>query len=526
MRTRRPTIGGLMWLVFFFAVGLALARGEPQYRWLARYWFLLIAGYVGAHLVWFILVPQASLKLARGDHGRQRRILQWVVSTPSSAGARFLARYLLGVNDQVSRRFEDAAANFRAVLDVPNQPLIPGFESDVRQRLADTLDALGLDAEAAAERKLATAALSGDTETPLTLLSRGNLLERQHRYDEAAAAYERALVLSPPLTREARATTMMKLALAMFNAGRPAETVHWAEEVMEFAPGSPMAPIARRMAALGCGNLGRLEDAERHARAAFETATSDENRAQALALLGEYVLRSGDLDEAERLAREAEAILPGEKRLPTIVIGQAQKARGQLDEAVRALEKARSIVEGHIPAMHRRGSAAITNELAAIHAELGQADQALAAVAEAESEIVGDIKLTAVFDATAALVHALLGEVEPARSRIEAAERARLEVSQDAGTQRGVLSLIGRAALLIDEPELAEASLEAFREHGIDPLLQAFYWYHLATARRQLGDDRAGKEFDLKAASFDFGTRWERLARERLEADGSTSAGR
>ncbi len=522
MRTKRPTIGGLMWLVFFFAFGLALARGGPQYRWMARYWFPAILAFIAVQYAWFILLPRFSLRLALGDRGRQRRILQCVVKTPAPAGMKFLARYLLGVSDQVARRFKDAAANFRAILDVPNQTLVPGFESDVRQHLADTLDALGLDAEAAAERKLATAALSSDAETPLEFLSRGNLLDRQHRYEEAAAAYERALDLAPPLPREARANTMMKLALAMFNAGRPAETVRWAEEVIEFAPGSPMAPMARRLAALGCGSLGRLEDAERHARIAVETANSDENRAQALALLGEYVLRSGNLDEAERLAREAEAMLPGEKRLPWAVIGQAQKARGHLDEAIRTLEKARSIVEGHIPAMHRRACAAVNKELALLHAELGQADKALAALAEAEPELVGDIKMSAVFDAYAALVHALLGEVEPARLRMESAERGRLAVSQDGTTQRGILALTGRAALLIDEPELAEASLQAFLEHGLDPLYQPFYWYHLAAARRQLGDERQGQEYDLKAASFEFGSRWERLARERLAADGVT----
>ncbi|MHB1559598.1 MAG: tetratricopeptide repeat protein [Isosphaeraceae bacterium] len=523
MRTRRPTIGGLMWFIFFVAMGLALARGGPQYRWMARSWFLLLGGFLGFQLAWFLLVPRVSLKLALGDHGRQRRILQWVVKTPAPAGMKILARYLLGLNDQVARRFEDAAANFRAILDIPGQTLDPGFESDVRQHLADTLESLGLEVEAAAQRKLATAALSGDAKTPLEFLARGNLLERQHRYEEAAVAYERALVLPPPLNREGRATTMMKLALATFNAGRPVDTVRWAEEVIASAPRSPMAPMARRLAALGCGNLGRLEDALRYARLALETADSDENRAQALALLGEYVLRSGRLDEAERLAREAEAILPGEKRLPWAVIGQVQQVRGQFDEAIRTLEKARSILEGHIPALHRRACAAVNKKLALLHAELGQAEQAHAALAEAEPEYAGDLKMSAVFDAYAALVHALLGDVESTRDRLESAERGRLAVWQDGTIQRGILAMTSRAALLIDEPELAEASLQAFHEQGFDPLYQPFYWYHLAAARRHLGDEKSGQEYDLKAASFDFGTRWERLARERLAAEGVTT---
>ena len=192
MRTRSMSIGGLMWIILAFAVGLALSRGGPEVRWLARYWFLLILGGMILNGFWFLLVPKASLKLAWGSRDRQRRILRCVVGTPAPGGLKLLARYLLGINEQVSRRYEAAEMTYRAILEDTGMELDPGFESTIRQHLADTIEALGRREEAAAERKRAAAPLGAGRETTLSLQSRGKLLDRQHRYDEAVAAYERS----------------------------------------------------------------------------------------------------------------------------------------------------------------------------------------------------------------------------------------------------------------------------------------------------------------------------------------------
>ncbi len=83
-----------------------------------------------------------------------------------------------------------------------------------------------------------------------------------------------------------------------------------------------------------------------------------------------------------------------------------------------------------------------------------------------------------------------------------------------------MLGLIGRAALLVDEPARAELFLREFLEHTPDPVTLPFACYHLAGSLRKLDREREGREYDRQAASYHFGTLSERLARERLAAEG------
>jgi tetratricopeptide (TPR) repeat protein len=526
MRTRKRSIAGLMWLVLAAAVGLTLAREGPIARWPAWLWVVLFLGALAGACtlagtwLWFILIPQMSLRLAGGDRDRQRRLLQLVVNTPSPGGVKILARFLLALNDQVAKRYDSAETQYRAILSANDGDLDAGFESTVRQRLADTLEALERFDEAAVERKRAGAALSDPEETVVGLQAKGKLLERDHRYGDAYAAYERALSLAPDKPKAVRTELMMHLALSSFNAGRPADTLRWAEAVIDCDPQSRLIGSARRMAAVACANLGRLTDAEQHGQVAAELATTAEQRARSLALLAGYLVRRGDLPRAEQLAREADALVPGKTRVPWAVIGEVEKARGHYEAAISALERAISIPEGFIPASNRRASAAIQKELALLHAELGRTDVALALLREAELELEGDPKLSVTLDAAAALVHALANDREAALARMASADEHRQDVLSDGTTQRATLYLLGRAALLVGEPACAETLLRASFELNPDPVHWPHLYYYLAGCRRMLGDAAGGDDFDTKAASTQFGTHWERLARERLAARG------
>jgi tetratricopeptide (TPR) repeat protein len=520
MRTRKLSIADMMWIVLFVAVGLVLARGGPETRWLGRWWLVLFLGGMAFCWVWFIRVPLWSLKLAHRSREGQRRVLRWVVNTPAPGALKVLARYLLAANDQVGKRYDEAEAGFRSILCDHGAGLDPAFESVLRQHLADTIDALGRREEAQAERKQAGAILAGDDETFLGFQARGTMLDREHRFAEAVTCYERALSLSPPGQKAVHVQLMMQLVLSTFNAGRPADTLRWAEAVIGLDPDGFMVPHARRMAAVACSNLGRLEDAERHSRIGVELAPSPEQRAETLALLGDYVMRRGDLDGAERIAREAEAMLPGQKRMPWLIIAQVERERDRLEEAIRAREKAKTVEVGHIPPLNRRMNAVIDNFLAIDHVELGHRDIALQLIEGAEAELAGDPKLGVTLDAAAALVYALAGERDEALDRIASADRGRHDVPEDGSTQRSVLSLLGWAALEVDDPERAEDFLHSFLDLEPDPLYWPYAWYHLATCRRGLGDEAGGREYDAMAASSRFGCRWERYARERLAADG------
>jgi tetratricopeptide (TPR) repeat protein len=508
-----------MRLVLFFAVILALLRGGSESGWLANKLILMTLGVLALGWSWFLLVPKRSLKLALGDRTRQRRILRWVVATPAPAATKLLARYLLGLNEQANGCPGDAEATYRSILVDCEGKLDPGFESTVRQHLADTVEARGRHEEAAAERERASAVIRDENETWLRLQARGKLLEDEHRHAEAVAVFERSFELAPP-NKAIRDRATMHLVLSSFNAGRPAETVRWAEAVIELDPHGPFNSMARRMAAVGCNNLGRLNDAEHHARLACELAPSAKERAESLALLGDYVMRSGDLDESERVAWEAESILPGQIRMPWVVIGTIEQHRGHYGQAIRAFEHSRTISIGHIPAINRRADAAIDKELAVLYADLGRGDEALALIARAEPELTGDPKLGVTLDAAAALVHALGHDRDRALARVESAEQGRTNVPEDSLTQRSALYLLGRAALALDEPERAGAFLCEYLDRGPDSIYQPYAWYHLGECRRRLGDEAGGLECDRQAGSARFGTLWERLARVRLAAAG------
>jgi tetratricopeptide (TPR) repeat protein len=223
------------------------------------------------------------------------------------------------------------------------------------------------------------------------------------------------------------------------------------------------------------------------------------------------------------MARVADAILPDMKRTPWLVIAGIERERGRLEEAIRALEHAKTISMGRIPAHSRRIDAVIDQYLAILHADLGRHDVAQELIHRAEAELAGDPKPGITQDAAAALVYALAHDRDRALGRIDSAERGRHDVLQDGTTQRTVLTRLGRAALAVDEPERAEAFLLAFLELPPDPLHVPFTWYHLAGCRRRLGDEAGGRECDAKAASTRFGSRWERLARERLTVEGVIS---
>ena len=123
-------------------------------------------------------------------------------------------------------------------------------------------------------------------------------------------------------------------------------------------------------------------------------------------------------------------------------------------------------------------------------------------------------------DAAAAVVLAVAHQRDQALAHIDSAERKRQDVSQDVAIQQSVLSLIGWAALAIDEPERARPSSAHIVDLPPDSIELPYTWYLLGGCRRRLGDEAGGRECDAKAAATRFGSVWEHRARERLAAEG------
>ena len=114
-----------------------------------------------------------------------------------------------------------------------------------------------------------------------------------------------------------------------------------------------------------------------------------EKRVESTAMLADYTMRRGDLDGAEKLARDADAMLPDGQRMPWVVIGLVERERGRIEQAIEALEHVNAIPQGHVPAFNRRSAAAVERDLAVLHAELGHGDTARSLLTKAEPELVG-----------------------------------------------------------------------------------------------------------------------------------------
>ncbi len=127
---------------------------------------------------------------------------------------------------KVRKRYQEAVDQGKSILAMKgvNREL----EDEVRVEIAVCLDFLGRIDEAAMERM----AVADDTDDrPQGFLgwrARGKALEKQHRYEQAVEAYEKAFELSHSVDKAARDELLVRLVLASFNAGKPEVTMAWA----------------------------------------------------------------------------------------------------------------------------------------------------------------------------------------------------------------------------------------------------------------------------------------------------------
>jgi tetratricopeptide (TPR) repeat protein len=524
MRTTKRSIGRLMWWVLASAVALALVRIEDEQLPL-----LITAGLAGcgialvisgSSLIWFGLAPTMAARLSKG--GLRRGLLLCAVRTPWPwPNAKAAARYLLAADEQAARRFVEAEAILRTILSDGGDRLDPGFESLVRQKLADTVEALGSPEEADAERILATDLLKSGKDSFLSLLAIGKLLDQRRRHEEAYASFERGLRLVPAQQQGVQITLMRHLMMSAFQAGRLTDTIHWAKAVLQADPRGRFISSTLRMAGIAFHELGQLDEAEPWLNDALQGASSPRDRSQALGLLANIELARGRLARAEQTAREAHQLNPDSHPGPWVTLARVEEMRGNFDQAIALRERAGAIEIGPIPASNRHVAAALQCDLAGLHAETGRLDLALELIQKAELELADGRKQKPRCDAQAALIHALRGEREEATSRMAAAEEGCMQQPQEVRTHRIVLLLLGRAALAINEPEQARKCLQMCLELDPPPVGRPMILYHLAECRRRQGDLEAGAALDREAAASRFGTLHERLARSRLESAGA-----
>ncbi|MFO0892594.1 MAG: tetratricopeptide repeat protein [Isosphaeraceae bacterium] len=520
-----PTILVVMLGIAVFAIVCAILRGaitQAHFFWLI---LVLVVGTPTLLTSWFIGVPRLVPRLLGGSPRWQRRLLRWVARTPCpNPDVKLLARHNLAILAQDAGDHQEAEEQLRAILDRLAQLRHPEQEAEVRRRLADSLEALDRVNEAASERSRANDLVHGVGEQYEAIVAEAKALELQRRHAEAYALYQRSLDCLPPDRPVAEIQSLLYMSLSAFHAGRPSDALFWSSAIIEAYRDCANLSLAHRLAAVALSSLGRLDEAERQAQLAEEEAATDQDRAEALALRGSFQVRRGDLQAAERTAREADRLDPDHPRTRWSILAELARVRGEFREAIEILRRARAQVNEDQAGANRAMDSLLAFQLALIHCELGDGTEAASLLSQLESWRK-DPKLSVLREAASAWLHALRGERDLAHSGMDAVEAKRREVVEDIATQRAALCYLARAARTLGEYEKAEPLLHGYLALDPDPVLLPDTYCSLAECRRKLGDSEGARSYDRKAASTRIGTLHERLARERLAAEAGEGEG-
>jgi tetratricopeptide (TPR) repeat protein len=484
--------------------------------------FLLVLGIaliLLLHRFWFIYMPTRLVdRLARGDKQRTQQILEWVLATPSLLGDRLkdVARAKLVRLYLPQRRFMDIELLCRAML---SHPMTPSFESDVRRRLADSLESQGRMEEADGEHQRAEACLESGRDFLLWYISRGALLEKDDKHAEAYEVYKQGLERVPLQHEAERRVFLLHMVLSSFNAGHPDETIRLAEQAIASGANDEQLAIAHRMAALACDNLGRLDAAEEHGKLelALATAKGDQAReAECLVQLANYQKLRGKLKEAYEACTSAVNLSPATPRHSFMVQADILRVWGRFDEALAALQQARDANPHAIPSLERRSQAICCLSIAWLEAHVGRADDAWQHLSEAVTELGSDAKLGLWCDATAAWVFALRGDLERS-ARISTQVEERLAgLAQDRRSQLNALIHLGRAAAARGEFARGVDYWEQVLGLEPDPIERVSVLYYLGECHERLENVAEAQAVYQEAVGMQIDTHNARLARQRL----------
>lgn len=487
---------------------------------------VVIALMVVVHRLYFVVLPQRAIeKYRRSDSERLRRYLERVVATPSLLGPaqKLVARgALVGIYLPQGRHAEAAAhcrADLASLARVRKKADFPALEADIRRRLADCLEALGQTDEAEVERRRAEACISRAPDDPLRHITRGTLLEREHRYDESCAAFEEALSLTPESNRPVRIECMIHLVLANYNAGRPVESLHWSEQVIALGAEAGYLRIAHRMAGVTCGNLGRLEESEEHCLRAYDVAAAEGDAgamAEILGSLADIQRKRGKLVEANEAALKAAAMDPKAVRMAIAVQSQVFREWGRYDEALAILGRHGQAGTLVIPAQERRIRAVCALDMSRIEAECGRAEDAWVHIQEAVAVLGDDAKLGLKCDSAASWVFAARGLIDDSRRVADQAEARLPHFDHDPSTCRGVLYDLGMAAWTRGDSEVGESCWNRYLGLKPDPVNRPTALYFRGECRLHQGNTTDARADFHDAVAMDIDTHYARLARRRF----------
>ena len=485
--------------------------------------------------LYFVTLPQwAVKKYKRGEPDRLRRYLEYVAATPSLLGPtqKLFVRGTLVRMYLSQRRHAEAAAHCRANLEglagarARHRLDFPALEADTRRCLADCLDGLGQTKEADEERRLAAACVARAPDDALRHLTQGTLLGRQNRYAEACTAFEQALSFTSEQDCQVRIECMGHLVIACFNAGRPADSLRWAEEVIALGATGIHLLAAHRMAGVACGNLSRLEESEEHCGRAYDVAVDLGDKGVVGEVLGSLAgiqRKRGNLAEAYEACSKAAAMDPKAVRMALAEQSHVLREWGRYDEALTLLRRHDEGPKLAIPGHERRIQAVRALDTSRIEAECGRADAAWAHIQEAKAVLANDAKLGLKCEGAVAWILAVRGLAEESQQLAGQVEARLIEFERDPSTCRGVMYDLGMAACVRGDHESGEKCWSRYLELSPDPVHQPTALYFRGECRRGRGDTTGARADFHDAVAMNIDSHHARLARGGLD---EMSAGR
>jgi tetratricopeptide (TPR) repeat protein len=503
-------------------VGLALVLNQLGVPRRSPTWYAVMLApglVVFLHYVYFVMLPSRLLPSLVSDDAERLRWLERVAATPSLIGERMKFVVHLIIFGELQVRGEHEKALAWGDVGLRFKPA-PGSESDLRRRMANSMEILGWHNEAAAARHAADAVLEGAEVDFSERLARGKLLAEKGKHGEAVEAFEQGLALVPDGANGAlRAEFLLQIALASFNAGRPELTVQSAREAILAGVDGPLLLSAHRVAGMALGNLGRLDESEIHRRATLELVERSGKPAELAAALSQLAglqRMRGQLAEAEELIARAEAIDAGTQ----IQTNWAELLRlqGRYEEALERLKKCAPDKPMIIPSSERRLRAVIQMEMSTSEAELGRWDEAEAHLLEAQPVLEPDPKHGLGWLASVARILAGKGERDDAFDAIARVEAMIPSFQDDPAARRRAFIKIGHAALLLEDHVRAEAYWNEVMALEPNPVEIPLTYYYQAKAQLGLGRPAAARELFQKAVAVGIDSYHARLAREALSS--------
>lgn len=494
---------------------------------------------IGAYLLWLVGVwlrdewllgyamrrtDEQAKSSDPAEQAAAQRILERIVRVPCIGGEKrkFAPRYRLGCLYANARRYEEAVTQFQMALKIlegiKRHPVEPGIAAEIYQRLADCYEALGDNAQATTARQQAAQCLDNSSGDRFALGSQGRMLASQRRYQEAYAAYERALALTPDGCQEERVLMMLKLQNTAYEAGRPDLAAHWTEQPVTQPTSVEWLIMAHTMGGVAYGVLGDLATSERHRRRAYELAGATGNRklaAEKLSHLAGILRKRGKLEEALEQCDRAMTMTSEAVRHVAVERSDCLRSMGRFEEAIQALQQARDAAPLPTPAAARRMQAVLSLGMAWTVADAGQLDAAWDHLQQAVS-LQQDKRLGLWHLATESRVLAQLGRYQEARYKAEQVEAQLSQFAEDRETLLTTRMSLARATFLCGDYTHSLELLQHYFDLKPDPVMQPQAWYFKGENQRALGDGIAAKAAYEQAVSLGLNTYYSRLAQERL----------